>query len=159
MTHSVLDILIYIFEHYVDDELEIDSDQDRLRARLRDAGFEGGQVTKALDWLQALAATRDGEANVIIEQTTSVRSYTREEAARLDTGCRGFLLYLEQSGVLDPASRELVIDRIMALEDDEIDLAQLKWIVLMVLFNQPGQEQAFVWMENVVMDDAYTSLH
>ena len=47
----------------------------------------------------------------------------------------------------------------MALEADEIDIGQLKWIVLMVLFNRPGQEQAFVWMEDLVMDDMYGCVH
>ena len=29
----------------------------------------------------------------------------------------------------------------------------------MVLFNQPGREQAFVWIEDLVMDDMYGNLH
>jgi len=33
-----------------------------------------------------------------------------------------------------------VIDRLMALEGDEIDLEKLKWVVLMVLFSQPGRK-------------------
>lgn len=47
-----------------------------------------------------------------------------------------------------------MIDRVMALETDEIDLRQLKWIILMVLFNQPGQEDACAWLEDLVFDDA-----
>ena len=42
----------------------------------------------------------------------------------------------------------------MALGDDEIDLDQLKWVVLMVLFNQPGRESAYAWMEDMVIDHA-----
>jgi len=33
----------------------------------------------------------------------------------------------------------------MALEQDEMDLDDLKWVVLMVLFNQPGSEAAYAW--------------
>ena len=29
----------------------------------------------------------------------------------------------------------------------------------MVLFNQPGHEQAFFWMEDLVMDEMYGNLH
>ena len=65
----------------------------------------------------------------------------------------------EQSGVLDHATRELVIDRVMALESEEIDLDQLKWVVLMVLFNQPGSEAAFAWMEDLVFEEAAGNLH
>ena len=60
------------------------------------------------------------------------------EQARLDTDCRGFLVHLEQVGILSPTQRELVIDRLMALDGDDIDIEQLKWVVLMVLFSQPG---------------------
>jgi Smg protein len=60
---------------------------------------------------------------------------------------------MEQMGVLDMTTREMVIDRAMALEEREVDLEQLKWVILMVLFNQPGQEEAFAWMEDMVLDD------
>ena len=62
------------------------------------------------------------------------------------------MLYLDHNDILDPVHRELVIDRVMALESEHIDLEQLKWVVLMVLFNQPGQEAAFAWMHDLVYE-------
>lgn len=159
MKNSVIDILIYIFEHYIEDELELDADQDRLKKELKEAGFDGAVISKAFAWLEGLALNRDSTEHAISETMTSMRLYAREEQTKLDTECRGFLLFLEQVGALDATNRELVIDRVMALEGDEIDIGQLKWIVLMVLFNQPGHEQAFVWMEDLVVDDAYSCLH
>ncbi len=159
MKQTVIDILIYLFEHYIDDELELDADQDRLKVELREAGFEALQVSKAFDWLQELAVNREQSDGLPSAAQTSMRIYTAEEQGRLDLESRGFLHFLEQSGVLDGTSRELVIDRVLALETDEIDIGQLKWIILMVLFNQPGQEQAFVWMEDLVMDELYGNLH
>jgi Smg protein len=47
----------------------------------------------------------------------------------------------------------------MALEDEDMDLDQLKWVILMVLFNQPGSEAAYAWMEDLVFDEAAGSLH
>ena len=41
----------------------------------------------------------------------------------------------------------------MALDNAEIDLEQVKWIILMVLFNRPGQEDAYARMEELVFDD------
>jgi Smg protein len=46
-------------------------------------------------------------------------------------------MYLENVRILSSTQRELVIDRLMALEADEIDIEQVKWVVLMVLFSQP----------------------
>jgi len=85
--------------------------------------------------------------------------FAEQEVSRLDVECRGFLMFLEQAGILTPASRELVIDRLMALDEDEIDLDTLKWVVLMVLFSQPGQEEACAWMENLVFESAAQYLH
>ncbi len=42
----------------------------------------------------------------------------------------------------------------LALDADELDTEQLKWVVLMVLSSQPGQEQAFARMEDLVSDGA-----
>ncbi|MEQ8660295.1 MAG: DUF494 domain-containing protein [Gammaproteobacteria bacterium] len=159
MKQTVIDILIYLFEHYIDDEIELDVDRDRLKSELREAGFESGQVARAFDWLQDLAINRASADDLPSAAQTSSRIYTTEEQRKLDVECRGFMYFLEQAGVLDPLSRELVIDRVLALEPDEIDIGQLKWIILMVLFNQPGQEQAFLWMEDLVMDDLYGNLH
>ena len=159
MKQTVIDILIYLFENYIDDEIELDVDRDRLKSELHNAGFESGQVAKAFDWLQELAVNRASADDLPSAAQTSSRIYTTEEQRKLDVECRGFMYFLEQAGVLDPVSRELVIDRVLALEPDEIDIGQLKWIILMVLFNQPGQEQAFLWMEDLVMDDLYGNLH
>jgi len=41
MKQTVIDILIYLFEHYIDDEIELEVDQDRVKSELRDAGFDG----------------------------------------------------------------------------------------------------------------------
>ena len=159
MKHTVIDILIYLFEHYVDDEIELGIDQDRVRSELHDCGFDDIQIAKAFDWLQGLASTNEQAVTSISENATSIRIYALEEETKLDAECRGFLHFLAEVGVLDATNREVVIDRVMALEADEIDIGQLKWIVLMVLFNRPGQEQAFVWMEDLVMDDMYGCVH
>jgi Smg protein len=152
MKESVLDVLMYLFEHYFDEEAELESDQESLRAELVDAGFPEAEISKAFAWLEGLTIEHAEGVVVEIARVGSVRVYTAQEMDRLDTPCRGFLLFLEQIRVLDGTSRELVIDRVMALEDDDIDLDQLKWVVLMVLFNQPGHESAYAWMEDLVID-------
>ena len=59
---------------------------------------------------------------------------------------------LEASGILAPEQREIVIDRLLALDSEEIDIEQVKWVVLMVLSSQPDQEQAYARMEDLVFD-------
>jgi Smg protein len=157
MKQTVLDVLVYLFEHCMeDDNREID--QDALRGQLIEAGFPDGQISKAFDWLEALSRQREG-AVANAARNSSLRVYTRDESEKLTREGRGLLLYLEQVGVVDSAARELVIERAMALDAEEIGADELKWIVLMVLFNQPGNEEAFVWMEDLVMDELRGSLN
>jgi Smg protein len=72
---------------------------------------------------------------------------------------RGFLLHLEHVGILSATQRELVIDRLLALDADDISIDQVKWVVLMVLFSQPGQEQAYARMEDLVFEERPDVLH
>jgi len=158
MKESVLDVLIYLFDHYVEEELEISPDQEDLKTQLIQAGFADRQVDKAIDWLEGLAMQKD-KLDASVLRSMSIRVFNEIESEKLDVECKGFLLFLEQSGVLDSEDRELVIDRVMALETDLIELQQLKWVVLMVLFNRPGKEAAFAWMEDIVMDEVSAVIH
>jgi Smg protein len=160
MKEGVLDILIYLFENYFDGELDEgdEPDRDTLKQELEHAGFPAGEVERALCWLEDLAAdpTRNSGPSA---GRGAIRVFGALEQARLDTDCRGFLVHLENVGILSPEQRELVIDRLMALEGDDIDLEKLKWVVLMVLFSQPGQETAFARMEDLVFEERPAVVH
>ena len=158
MKESVLDVLIYLFENYMDGEMGNDPDQDTLETELVAAGFTRAEINKAFSWLEDLGGRR-GREQIAVPADHSIRIYTEQEMTRLDGECRGFLLFLEQSAILTPNSRELVVDRVMALEGDEIGLEQLKWVILLVLFNQPGQEEAYAWMEDLIFDTMIGHVH
>lgn len=158
MKENVLDILMYLFEHCLDSDNGAMPDEKSLRDHLDSAGFHNNDVEKAFNWLEDLSNARETGFNSPSSER-SLRVYHDRETTKLDAECRGFIMFLEQTGVLDPVARELVIDRAMALESDEIDLAQLKWVILMVLFNQPGQEAAYAWMEDLIFDEIADHLH
>jgi len=159
MKEGVLDILIYLFENYFDAETEdgFEPDRETLKLELEHAGFPSTEVERALCWLEELAA--DPDRLHPAPTTRAIRVFAALEQARLDTDCRGYLVHLEQVGILSPTQRELVIDRLMALDGDEIDIEKLKWVVLMVLFSQPGQETAFSRMEDLVFEDRSGAIH
>lgn len=159
MKEDVLDVLMYLFENYMDDDIAMNEDPEILKSQLMEAGFLGSEIKKAFTWLEDLATLQAGSDSRPAHTSRSIRVFHPDEEKKLDIDCRGFLMFLEQMGVLNSDSRELVIDRIMALESDEIDLDQVKWVVLMVLFNQPGLEEAFTWMENMVMEEFQQPLH
>lgn len=159
MKETVFDVLMYLFNNYLDDEYEINSDQDFLKNELMQAGFDDKQVNKAFDWLESLSEQDRQDRAGNSASRISHRIFNDQEMDRLNSECRGLITYLEQANILDAQDRELVIDRAMALESEEIDLYQLKWVVLMVLLNQPGKEAAFTWMEGVVMEQMDAAYH
>jgi len=152
---KVLDVLMYIFENYMDDSHEFSPDQDALILELSQAGFPKGEINKAFNWLEELSSLRDDKPVGMVSSSRplSTRFFSDHETTKISMSCRGQLLRLEQSGVLDSIAREIVIDRLTALESEEIDIEQLKWVVLMVLFNQPGQEQAYDLLEDWVVSE------
>jgi len=159
MKQTVMDVLMYLFDSHVDDEADVDTNADSVRIGLLEAGFEERQVTRALEWLDGLASLRENATGHEPAAPVSLRVFNAEEMEKLDAECRGFLLFLEQAQVLSPSEREMVMDRVMALQLDDVDLHQLKWIVLMVLLNLPGRESSVAWMEDLVMDDMHSMLH
>lgn len=158
MKESVLDVLMYLFQNYMDGDADADADPDResIHSELLTAGFPSREIQQAFEWLDSLA---DRQSAPLVVNPGSCRIYTGPELDKLDVECRGFVLFLEQSGILDSDARELVIDRVMALETDDISLHHLKWIILMVLFSRPGREEAYAWLEDMVFDDAPGYLH
>jgi Smg protein len=147
MKETLLDVLMYLFENYHDGELEDTDNQETLRVELAAAGFPEEEVAHAFAWLDGLAKQRAEPA--LGGRTGVIRLYAVQEQDKLSAECRGFLLYLEQLSILGPESRELVIERLLALED-EIDLERVKWVCLLVLINQPGAEEAAVHLEDMV---------
>src|SRR5215469_4287615 len=145
MTGSILDILIYVFDRYMLADAPEVPQRESLARDLERAGFTPAKVERALDWLTDLAFGRDRPplpAAAPGAAAAGIRVFSDSELTRLSTECRGFLLTLERLGVLTPQQRELVIERMLALDADEPDTEQLKWVVLMVLSSQPGHELA-----------------
>jgi Smg protein len=157
MKENVFDVLMYLFEYYNGEDSDFEPDRNELQSQLLDAGFPTTEVNKAFDWLDGLANQQD--TPLVGMGRTSLRVYSDHESKRLNTEAQGFLLFLEQIGILTPKTRELIIDRIMALDTDEVELEQMKWVVLMVLFNQPDFNGPYHWLEEIVFDDAHTYLH
>jgi Smg protein len=158
MYDTMVDVLIYLYENYMDGEDQPPADQGELEDELSQAGFSNREIHKALRWLDELAAGAEtppcyGHA------VGSIRVYTEDESAKLDLEARGFLHFLEQSGILDPATRELAIDRALAIDHGAVGVDELKWVVLLVLMNRPGREDAFTQMEDLVYNDEPEFLH
>jgi len=158
MKENVLDVLLYLFENYIDTDDANKPDKDALEIELEKVGFLQLEIHKAFDWLENMTVVAE-EGSETNTPHSAIRVFNYVESERLDVACRGYLLFLEQVGVLDAETREIVVERVLALNEDEIDLDQMKWVILMVLFYQPGREVAYAWMEDLVFEDMEAVIH
>ena len=145
----MIDILVYLFENYLP---EACPEPSVLARKLSAAGFEDEEITEALSWLDGL----DRSEAVVIRvrpQHDAIRLYDEEEQSRLSVECRSFLAFLEQAGTLDPELRELVVERALALEDQEIPLSKLKVIVVTVMWRRQCEFDALVLEELLTEDE------
>jgi Smg protein len=127
------EILVYLFENC--QQADVAYDRERVAKKLSAAGFEDSDISEALHWLAGVRAPQP-EFSKLPDSSSTFRAFAPRELLKLDAGCRGFLLTLEHSGILNPQTREVVIERALAASGDALTLDQLKLIVLMVLWNQ-----------------------
>ena len=128
------EVLVYLFENCQQGELA--DDRERVARKLSAAGFEDADISEALHWLAGVVRTARTTSAPLPDSRTSFRAFAPRELAKLDAQCRGFLITLEQSGILTAETRELVLERSLAASGPTLSLDQLKLIVLMVLWNQ-----------------------
>lgn len=157
----MFDILIYLFENYVHSESRISIDYDSLTNDLSDIGFQKRDIYNALRWLKNLSCYKKNIISSInlLSNQISTRIYTQEESFKLNVDCRGFIIFLEQLEILTLDTREMIIERIMELDINEINLEDLKWIVLIVLFNVPGCETVYRKLENLLFNFKEDVIH
>jgi len=158
MKETILDVLMFMFQSYVEDNEEVELDKESLHKNLSDAGFADQNIEKAFAWLEGLPGVDDTS---LINKPTNNSFRLFSEAEHLKIGEEGlsFLMFLERLGIYNSEIREHVMDRIMALDTQSVDLSQIRWVVLMILFNTPGNESSYTWLQNLNSEKALPYIH
>lgn len=150
----MFEVLVYMFENYL--EADIRPDQNTLARELFAAGFDQEDINGAFDWFTALEEMT--EQDVTGGHSLSMRIYTTAESQKISGESLSFMMFLEQANILNPAQRELVIDRSMALPQPEVGIEETRWIVLMALWNQ-GKANDYLFVEDAVFGEDRPLLH
>ena len=154
----MFEVLMFLFENYMDGSAALRADSETIVLELEKIGFDRYEIDRALDWIEGLHQVQ-GTVLATSLSSRSMRYYLPEEQERLGVEGIGLLIYLEQMQVLDPATREVVIDRLMALDFRAVDLGRIRWVVLMALFNQPEKKSALILLQDMILADALGVLH
>jgi len=152
----MFDILVFLFQNYF--HAGAYPDQETLSKRLCAAGFDSRDISQALTWLSGLDGVGKSGARSNFIPSKGFRFYTEPELGTLTPEARGFLLFLEGAGVISALQRELIIERVVALDEPAVDLDKVKLIVLMVLWNQNETLDSLV-LEELVSPNQERYLH
>src|SRR6185312_1393878 len=155
----MFEVLMFLFENYMDGSVALKADIADVAVELEKIGFDRYEIDRALGWLAGLVEVQTAVLAGPRLTSQAIRYYLPEECERLGVEGRGFLLYLEQLSIIDPITREIVIDRLMALDTREVDVPRIRWVVLMVLFNQPDKKSALSLLQDMILADAFDVLH
>ena len=150
---------MFLFENYMDGSAALKMDDAAVTVELEHIGFERYEIERAFHWLSGLMEIQAAVSTDLKITPFSIRHYSLDETDRLGLEGIGHLFYLEQLGILDAATREIVIDRVMALDNRIVDIPRIRWVALMALFNQPDKKAPLSLLQNMVMADAFNVLH
>ena len=151
----MFDILMFLFESYFYAGSYPNS--DKLTLKLSAAGFEDNDIHHALNWLSGLKQLTQADYPAAINGS-GVRCYADLEIKRISPEARRFLTFWEQTKMVTPVEREMIIDRAVALGRENLPLKKVKLIALMVLWNQHQELDPLVIEDLLASSETY-SLH
>jgi len=151
MNENIVELLLYLFENYIYENDSEEFDKKLIQQGLTHAGFSSLTINNAFLWLDDLQQDVKSFQNIEMSPE-GFRVFTQTEQSKLDSECIDFIYYLNSSEILDNIQREILINAIMKLKTNNIDIDDLQWLALMVLFSQPEQEQAFAHLEALMFD-------
>lgn len=150
----MFEVLVYLYENYW--RPDACPEEPQLRRKLSAVGFDNDEIQDALRWLDGLASS--AQAHTGAPGPGSMRVYTAAEADVLGEDSIAFISFLESAGVLPAATRELVIDRAMAVGSQPLELDDLKVIVLMVFWSH-GEEPDALILDELFVDPDERLIH
>ena len=146
----MFEILMYLFESYFDAGSY--PEPDKLSRKLSAAGFEGDEISEALTWLSALQEQNPDNYPESLEHAGQ-RHFAELELQFISDEARQFLLFAEQQHLISAVEREMIIDRSVALKQENLALDKLKLIMLMVLWNRHQD------LDPLLIEELLTPLH
>jgi|TARA_B110000037_G_C17038539_1_gene472663 Smg protein len=146
-----------MFENYLSSQNQLDF--NNMTQELEAAGFDNDEIQKAFDWFAQLKLMADKiPLNSELEANDKLRIFTESELEKIACDGLGFILFLEQAKVLNSIEREIIIDRAMALSHNIISIDEVRWIVMMALWNN-GRENDYLFVEDALYQKENLSLH
>ena len=144
----MLQALLYVFENCIRSHEGMPVNFNNVEHDLSGAGFPLEQIEHVRIWLEDYA--HELHTSTYHGQQCGARVFSEKEYRVLGTQAINTLISLEQNGILNARTREIVVSRLLALKEATILAYHVRCVVLFVLFSYPEGEEALSKMDYFV---------
>lgn len=143
---SLLDVLLFLVTHQLNEKSDVE--REKLKADLEEAGISLGKLIKIANWLKYLLQDIGMQA---ASATKAQRIFLEEECEKISLVARGCILFLEQTGALNPAKREWLIDHAMNMGVEQVGIEELQQLLSIILFQEYEQHNLFKQNKSLIV--------
>lgn len=135
MKEKVVEILVLIMSEIQGNKRITDIDMQALQNK----GYTPSEINAAISWIYDNMQLNDREHRIPSEaRTGSRRVFHSAEKSVIPTEAQGYLLQLQELGLIDDRDLEMVIDRAMMSGYEKISIEELQEIVASVISAKGG---------------------
>ena len=152
----MFEVLVFMFENYIAHHSL--PDNEIMTQELSAAGFEQSDIVGAVDWFHEMKTMLTEPPAIYSHKHTSLRMFTDSELKKINTESISFVMFLQQANVINDVERDLIVDRAMALKQEQISIEEMRWITMIALWNE-GREKDYLFVEDALFNPRGLTLH
>ena len=152
----MFEVLVFMFENYFAHHAMPDADV--MGQELSAAGFEQTDIDGAFDWYDEMKYRLTQPDIQYSHQYSGMRVFSETELKKINTESIGFVMFLQQANVINDMERDLIVDRAMALKQQEITVEEMRWITMIALWNE-GREKDYWFVEDAFFNPRGLTIH
>lgn len=152
----MFEVLVFMFENYFANHAM--PNNDVMEQELSAAGFEQTDILGAFDWFQEMKSRLHRADAFYSHKHSGHRVFSETERKKINTESLGFVVFLQQAGVINDMERDLIVDRAMALKQQEITVEEMRWITMIALWNE-GREKDYLFVEDALFNPRGSTIH
>lgn len=152
----MFEVLVFMFENYIAHHTL--PDNYIMTQELSAAGFKQSDIDGAVDWFHEMKTRVIEPPSMYAHQHTSMRQFTEVEQKKISLESLSFVIFLQQANVINDVERDLILDRAMALKQEQIKIEEMRWITMIALWNA-GREKDYLFVEDALFNPRGLTLH
>ncbi|MBN1634459.1 MAG: DUF494 family protein [Ignavibacteria bacterium] len=129
--NKILEIIVLILSELKTNKKANEIDYNALS----EIGYTSSEINSALAWIFSKIDTDSNFLKNALKNITSRRIYNEEERKIFTPEALGYLIWLNETGILEDADREILIDRIFLAGYSKIELTDLKSLIAIYLLD------------------------